>query len=102
MERWGRKREAECCEEDIVEYLIYLPPAPPTGWLKSIAKTLIGTNPMVTVDLSASSGKLHVEWFNPRTGKEMDGGSTNGGGMRSFSAPFTGDAVLYLHRSDRS
>ena len=52
-----------------------------------------------TMDLSAmlSSRKLAVEWFNPATGETMSQNSiTAGSSSRSFSAPFAGDAVLYL------
>jgi hypothetical protein len=53
----------------------------------------------VTVDLSGASGELLVEWFNPNIGVIIDGGNTNGGAIRSFTAPFRGDAVLYIHTS---
>ncbi|MBE7554344.1 MAG: hypothetical protein HS126_25100 [Anaerolineales bacterium] len=62
------------------EYLVYLP-----------------TGGKVTVNLSAVSGELSVEWFNPSTGAAFAGGSTPGGASRSFTAPFNGDAVLYLY-----
>jgi hypothetical protein len=61
------------------EYLIYLP-----------------SGGMVTVDLSAASGPLSVEWFNPEDGTTTDGGTTTGGAVRSFNPPFSGDAVLYI------
>ena len=61
------------------EYLIYLPS---------------GGN--VTVDLSETQGDLAIEWFNPGSGETTEGGKTTGGGNRSFTAPFIGDAVLYL------
>lgn len=63
------------------EYLVYLPKG--------------GT---VNVDLTAASAKLAVEWFNPRSGDKQGGEKVAGGAMRSFSAPFDGDAVLYLHK----
>lgn len=62
------------------EYLVYLPS---------------GGN--VTVDLTASLGSLNVEWFNPDKGTITNGGKTHGGAVRSFSPPFSGDAVLYIH-----
>jgi hypothetical protein len=52
----------------------------------------------VTVDLSAATGALAVEWFNPRTGAATDGGTIQSGAIRSLKPPFTGDAVLYLRR----
>jgi len=65
------------------EYLVYLP----TG----------GT---VTVDLSATSGTLNVEWFDPRTGQTIAGGTVTGGSSQLFTtpAPISADAVLYLHQ----
>jgi hypothetical protein len=52
-----------------------------------------------TVNLSAmsSSRSLTVEWFNPSTGVTTTGGSIPAGSSsRSFTPPFSGDAVLYL------
>jgi hypothetical protein len=51
------------------------------------------------MDLSAMSNsrKLVVEWFNPASGETISQNSIAAGSTsRSFSAPFTGDAVLYL------
>lgn len=62
------------------EYLVYLP-----------------SGGSVTVNLSATPGTLTVEWFNPSTGATTSGGTTTGGTNRSFTAPFGGDAVLYIH-----
>ncbi len=50
----------------------------------------------VTVDLSASPGRLTVEWFNPTQGGSTPGGAIEGGAKRTLQAPFAGDAVLYL------
>lgn len=61
------------------EYLAYLPSG--------------GT---ATVNLSATKVQLAVEWFNPATGQAQDGGTVAGGATRSFTAPFSGDAVLYI------
>ena len=52
----------------------------------------------VTVNLSAASGQLSYEWFNPATGKIAKTGTTTGGASRTFSSPFSGDAVLYIHK----
>ena len=52
-----------------------------------------------TVDLSAmaASRKLAVEWFNPSTGTAIAGDPIPAGSSsQAFSAPFSGDAVLYL------
>jgi hypothetical protein len=61
------------------EYLVYLP-----------------SSREVTVDLSAASGALRVVWFNPVDGATLTGGPTTGGASRTFSAPFSNDAVLYI------
>jgi hypothetical protein len=63
------------------EYLVYLP-----------------SGGSVTVDLSGTAGGLEVEWFSPRTNQTVAGGTADAGGTASLAAPFTGDAVLYLHR----
>jgi len=63
------------------EYLVYAP-----------------TDGTITVDLTATAGQVTVEWFNPATGKSVAGGKVSGGTQRTFTAPFTGDAVLYLYQ----
>jgi hypothetical protein len=52
----------------------------------------------MTMDLSAASGSLAVEWFNPRSGNATPGESASGGGKRSFEPPFDGDAVFYISK----
>jgi hypothetical protein len=50
-----------------------------------------------TVNLSATTATLRVEWLNPATGARTVGRSVGGGSVAQlFTAPFTGDAVLYL------
>jgi hypothetical protein len=52
-----------------------------------------------TIDLSAmpNSRKLTVEWFNPASGQTITENSiAAGSSSHSFTAPFTGDAALYL------
>ncbi len=63
------------------EYLVYLP-----------------DGGEVTVDLSAATGTVTVEWFNPRTGEVDKGGSTPGAARRTLKAPDTRDWVLVLHK----
>src|SRR6266478_2552492 len=50
-----------------------------------------------TVNLSATSRTLNVEWFNPATGAITGVASITGGSTKSFTPPasFT-DAVLYI------
>jgi len=50
----------------------------------------------ITVDLSAVSGQVVVEWIQPVEGTISRGGEASGGGKQSFRAPFSGDAVLYI------
>ncbi len=52
----------------------------------------------VTVNLSATSGDLTVEWFNPGTGTSTQGGTIQGGKQQTLTAPFLDDAVLYLYQ----
>ena len=61
------------------EYLVYLPEG--------------GT---VTVDLSAASGGLTVEWFDPANNKTSIAARVTGGARRELSAPAGGPAVLHL------
>ena len=73
-----------CLASPGTEYLIYLP-----------------DGGAATVDLSGVSGELATEWLNPCTGERTSGGTADGGGKRTFAAPFEGDAVLYLATSVR-
>ena len=50
----------------------------------------------VEVDLSAARGRLSGEWLNPSTGERGAVATVEGGGKRTFQAPFAGDAVLFL------
>ncbi len=51
----------------------------------------------ITVNLSATTRTLNVEWLNPTSGAITTGGTIAGGSAnQSFTPPFSGDAVLYL------
>jgi hypothetical protein len=52
----------------------------------------------VAVDLSTVSGSFAVEWIHAASGSSRPADSVAGGGQRSFKAPFSGDAVLYLRQ----
>ena len=67
-------------ESETAEYLVYLP-----------------EGGSVTVDLSATGGELMVEWFSPAIGATTDIWSITGGAERSFTSPFSGHAVCYIH-----
>ena len=74
-----------CLAHTGAEYLVYAP-----------------SGGSFTVDLSGvqASRKLSARWFNPSTGKETEGGPvTAGSKAASFTAPFNGDAVLYIVNS---
>jgi len=71
-----------CLADPGKEYLVYSP-----------------ENVEVTVDLSAVSGSMDVEWMRPDDGTVTRAGVIEGGGRRSLKAPFEGDAVLYLRRN---
>jgi hypothetical protein len=49
-----------------------------------------------TVNLSATTRVLNVEWFDPATGATTAAAAITGGSTKSFTAPFSGDAVLYI------
>ena len=66
------------------------------SWAKSRMKSKNLLRGPVTVDLSAASETFSVEWFNPTTAEATDAGTTSGGTSRYFTAPFSGDAVLYI------
>jgi len=49
-----------------------------------------------TVNLGVTTRALNVEWFNPATGATTAGAAITGGSTKSFTSPFSGDAVLYI------
>lgn len=67
--------------EPEAEYLVYLP-----------------AGGSATVNLTASPGRLAVEWFLPATGRTISGAAITGGASRTFAAPPGPDAVLYIRR----
>ncbi len=50
----------------------------------------------VNVDLRAVPGPLRYEWYNPRTGQTVASGRIEGGSIKSFSPPASGDFVLWV------
>ncbi len=82
----------------------------PQGKLSSTGHTLANTSSIhpellvyapsggkFTVNLSSCGGQFAVEWMNPATNVKTAGKDVRGGTTRTFSPPFSGDAVLYLH-----
>ena len=96
-----------CLADPGEEYLVYIPfRAPEAGRLHL---SFVLRNPIrnlmwqfkhgVTVNLSAATAEFLVEWFDPTSGKIIRGRPIKGGKTYNFTAPFRGDAVLYLRRS---
>jgi hypothetical protein len=48
----------------------------------------------------ADARPLRAEWLDPRSGERMEAGAVSGGGLRTLSAPFPGDAVLVLRADE--
>ena len=71
-----------CLADPGREYLIYLP-----------------EGGEVTVDLAAVQGTFSTEWMSTGDGTITPGESSSGGGKRVFKTPLSGDAVLYIRRS---
>jgi hypothetical protein len=70
-----------CLAKPGSQYLVYLP-----------------TGGSVTLNLSAVTGTLNVEWFNPATGLKTQAGTVGGGSSVTVpAAPFSGPSVLFLH-----
>jgi hypothetical protein len=50
----------------------------------------------VEVDLTAAQGPVAIEWMHPIDGNISPGETIMGGAQRALTAPFAGDAVLYI------
>lgn len=91
---------------DGTEYLVYLPMGNKIrNILDKVGVTMkpeiyLPSDSSVSVDLSATFKNLKVEWFSPEQGTVMEGGVVKGGSIQSFTAPFGGDAVLYIYDSN--
>jgi len=59
---------------------------------------LAPTGGSISVDLSGATGTRSVEWFNPSTGNTTSGGTITGGQSVNLTPPFSGIAVVYIHR----
>jgi hypothetical protein len=85
------------------EYLVFLPSGATVSsilgqlGIHKTANIYLAADGSTLVDLSGSPGKLSVEWFNPSNGQRSYGGDVTGGASRTFTAPFSGDVVLYIH-----
>jgi len=54
----------------------------------------------VKVNLISTSATIKVEWLKPISGTIIYEGTTAGEASRTFTAPFFGDAVLFLYQTD--
>ena len=70
--------------------------ASPTSSTPEYLVYFIGDTSSFNVNLSSNLGPFAVEWLNPATGAKTAGADVVGGAVRSFTPPFSGDAVLYL------
>lgn len=52
----------------------------------------------VSLDLSKVTGTLTVQWYDPRNGVFKAAPAVSGGSARSFTAPASGDWVLYIRK----
>jgi hypothetical protein len=77
---------------DGAEYLIFLP-----SDADILSQLGIGPAGKARVDLSGATGGLSVEWFNPANGEKLLGQMVDGGSSETFTAPFGGDAVLFIY-----
>jgi hypothetical protein len=68
-------------EAGAAEYLVYLP-----------------EGGEVSVDLSAASGRLAVEWFDPDQGRTVGTGTVSGGRRERLTAAVKGDAVAWIRK----
>lgn len=99
-----------CLAKPGEEYLIYAPLEIP--WLESkrfIRRLTVPARNLrrlfkttVSLNLSSHPVDFRVEWLNPCNGEVKMGGSVKGGTEVKFTAPFKGDAVLYLRKESES
>jgi hypothetical protein len=76
----GLSSSGYCLAHKNEEYLMYIP-----------------EGNQLEADLNGASSIFNVEWFDPATGKKIDGGKVQGGKKVLFKSPFSSDeAVLYL------
>lgn len=91
-----------CLAHEGKEYLVYLPADHYESlwdkWTSRLLRAVLQREraKSVSIDLSAASSPVAVEWFNPRTTETIRMGTTTGGVVKTFTAPFPGEAVLYL------
>ncbi|MAF09283.1 hypothetical protein CMK11_02430 [Candidatus Poribacteria bacterium] len=90
--RWSQRVDLAAFEpRDVLSSTGYCLATPGAAYL-----VFIPGGGSVTVDLSAASGELSVEWIHPVDGTITPGAAIAGGGLRTLAAPCVGDIALYL------
>jgi hypothetical protein len=51
-----------------------------------------------TFTVTMAAGTYSLEWFNPTTHAVVSSGTVTATSSQSFTAPFSGDAVLWIHQ----
>lgn len=114
----GPGRETDSTNDDFRHFAAYVngsvaPGGRPSWWRMSPADTLVvsGTGFVlreagvrwvaylpfggaVTLDLSEVGGELTYDWYDPRTGSVVEGGTATAGADRVFTAPDARDWIL--------
>jgi hypothetical protein len=72
------------------------------GKLDEVLAIYLPLSGVVDVDLSSFVGPVGVQWFDPKTGNCPVQPSVMGGGIRTLTAPFAGDALLRLSAGSAS
>lgn len=50
----------------------------------------------ITVNLTGAPGTFNVEWFNPANAQVSIASTVQGGAVRTFTPPFSGEAILFV------
>ena len=95
-----------CLAKPGAEYLVYAPLEVPrleslrfvrrlTVPIRNIRRLFDTT---ISLDLSSHPTEFRVEWLKPYNGEVIKGEAVKGGAKVTLTAPFKGDAVLYLRK----
>ena len=74
-----------CLAKEGVEYVVYAP-----------------SGGSFSVNLNVATQPLDARWYNPSTGTFSEFSVVDGGASRTFTSPFSGDAVLHLKTSQET
>ena len=81
-----------CLASPGAQYLVFQ--ASPKGRVDRILKWFVGN----TFELNSVPGTYAYEWFDPSTHSVIETGTITLARRHAFTAPFAGDAVLWLHQ----